>query len=176
VFQSSLKSAARREETMTTLSTTDRDKIDAAIRSLRLWVLELVAWWAAALDNRALKLWLRAELLQTRKDIRYLLTGLVGVALRDGAVCEHPLSARTIRHARHTWTKRFIQRVATRGVRLRTLADIRAVLDDLHATAARCVHRYCTRRLRDIAQPPFAVEPICALTSFTPATEAADTS
>jgi len=117
-------------------------KIALYARSLRLWAMELVVWWVGIFGDRAAKLNVRREIRDLARMTRILLLLAVAARLR------FPARKRDIRRpfgaprgCRYRWRRIRFARALTRGVRLKTLADIRDVLDHLDAHAARCFAR-----------------------------------
>lgn len=114
----------------------------AYARSLRLWVLELVAWMATVTQWRDMRLLARADLRHLRAEIRFLLVTRMAIAMRDGlfAPRRRRISANN-RHADLFLSRRRFMRFALRRVRLDTLARCRSVLDRLEDVAMRCARQ-----------------------------------
>lgn len=111
----------------------------ACARSLRLWVLELVAWMATVTQWRDMRLLARADLRHLRSEIRWLIVTRLAVAIRQGLIA--PKQRRNRNGARHEdrfLSRRRFMRFALRRVRLRTLDQCRNVLDRLECVALRC--------------------------------------
>lgn len=108
-------------------------------RSLRLWVLEFVAWMATVTHWRGLRLRVRAELRYLRSELRFLLAARVVIELNAGRLKpkargysrNNPVFDRALPQ------RRFLRQIL-RGVRLRSFADARRVFDTLDACVARC--------------------------------------
>lgn len=111
----------------------------AYARSLRLWVLELVAWMATVTQWRGLRLKVREDLRHLRSEIRFLLATRVAIDMRAGRLKPRwrGYSRNNPAFDRALPRRRFL-RHAVRGVRLRSFADVRRVLDNLDAHVARC--------------------------------------
>jgi hypothetical protein len=108
-------------------------------RSLRLWVLDFVAWLATVLQWRDLRVLARADLRHLRAEVRFLLVTRLAIAMQEGLIAPkqtQPVFSR--RHVDLFLSRRRFTRFALRGVRLETLDQCRCVLDRLEAVALRC--------------------------------------
>lgn len=117
-------------------------KIAFYVQSLRLWAMELVVWRVGIFGDRAATLNVRREVRDLARMTRMVLLLSIGARMR------FPARKREImrpfgspRGCRYRWRRIRFLRAMTRGVRLKTLADIREVLDHLDAYAARCLAR-----------------------------------
>lgn len=158
-------------------------------QSLRLWVLELLAWvagWASEMrilrndgNLRNAKKWLRDELAIVRRDIRDVLFLLV-MANRAWRKKEKLPTTRPRNAAvgfRRVERKLNILKLYLRGIRLKTLEDMRTVLDDVDRYVARALKRFPRKgpaifHIAPVAPPVWAL--ICVAPA--PAPDAADTS
>jgi hypothetical protein len=153
------------------------EKVSAHVRSLRVWVLELFAWWVLSFGNRAERIDLRRDIRDARRETRELIF-MTMVSRMTFQRCARrwmrPPSAR----AGFCYAQRRLNliRLYTRGIRLRSLRDIRDVLNDFERVVQRAIGRvpksFCTGRLAVVTAPscvPGFMEP-------TPAPEGADTS
>ncbi len=147
------------------------------VRSLRLWVLELYAWWVLSFGDRAERIGLRGDIREARREVRELLFLTMVSRMtfqRRARKWMRPPSARN----GFIYVQRRLNliRLYTRGIKLRTLRDIRDVLNNFDHIVERAVARVpkgvCTGRLAIVAPPACA----CGFTAPAPATEGADTS
>ena len=115
-------------------------EVAAFIRSLRLWVLALLAHVLGEGD-RATRLWLRAELRAARSEVRTAVlcrTALL-LWLPAGRAPPWRRPVNTRRGFRYAVRRTRMIRLVTRGLRLKTFADLRRALDDLDRLALRGV-------------------------------------
>ncbi len=152
-------------------------KYRAAAQSLRLWVMEVFAWWVAMFGDRNARLEVQRETIEARAQVRDLVFVMM-VSRMTFQRREHgwmrPPSAR--RGFRYAWRSIRPRRIYTRGLELRSLKDIRRVLDDIDAVVTRLIARVpksaATGALVAVAPPRLTLAcnapPRCA--------EAADTS
>ncbi|MBT9447021.1 MAG: hypothetical protein IV086_15070 [Hyphomonadaceae bacterium] len=152
------------------------EKLSTHVRSLRLWVLELVAWWVLHCGDRTDRIGMQRDIRAARREVRELIFLTM-------------VSRMTFQRRARKWMRppsacsgfRYVQRrlnlirLYTRGVRLRTLRDIRDVLDDFERIVERAIKRVpkgvCTGRLAIVAAPWRR-----AFAAIAPAAEGADTS
>ncbi|KAF0186584.1 MAG: hypothetical protein IV086_09490 [Hyphomonadaceae bacterium] len=152
-------------------------KLTATARTLRLWVVELIAWWVMTFGDRAARIALQGDVIAARRETRDLVFMAMVARMRfqkRKAQWMRPPSARAgFRYRFRSWR---VQRIYTRGLKLRTLKDIRRVLDDFERVVTRAIARVpkhvATGGLVAVA-PPAA---IFTCTVLTPAPEGADTS
>jgi hypothetical protein len=153
-------------------------EIADALANLRLWFLSVVEWIAefAPLPRDA-RLWLQRQLIYTRRELRVMLAAAIVSRLR---IVERPhrRSHRRKMPRGFRWAHRCAPAVRffTRGIRLRTLKDMRQVIDDFDAVVTRAF-KQLPRDLRGGVLVMTYVQklpPVCF--DITPATEAADTS
>ena len=132
------------------------------IQSLRLWVMQLVAWLATATGSRDMRLMARRDLRELRKEIRFLFTARFGIDYREGRLKPKPIrfGGKNPDIDRRIPRRRFV-RFSLRGVCLETLADCKRVLDHVEAWIARCarqlVQGVAERPLRRSGDAPVAV-------------------
>jgi hypothetical protein len=121
-------------------------KYHKAAHDLRLWVLDVLAWWLGVVgtvfDVRAARIALQGAVRDARREARDLifLAMIARMDVRRPPRCgSRPPSARVgFRYrARRFRAARFF----TRGIALRTLADIRAALDDFEGVVTRALKR-----------------------------------
>lgn len=109
------------------------------LRSLRLWVMELVVWMAAVTHRREMRLLAREDLRHLRREIRWLIVTRLAVAVRQGLIVPKQQRSRAgLRDEDRFLSRRRFMRFAMRRVRLRTLGQCRRVLGRLEAVALRC--------------------------------------
>ncbi|KAF0186576.1 MAG: hypothetical protein FD160_230 [Caulobacteraceae bacterium] len=127
-------------------------KYRKAAQDLRLWVLEVLAWWleivGTVFDVRHARLLLQGCIRDARRDARDLIF-LAMIARMD---VRRPVSRTSrppsVRRGFRYRLRRFRPaRIFTRGIALRTLADIRAVLDDFDGVVERALRRLPKTRI-----------------------------
>lgn len=153
------------------------DKISAHVRSLRAWVLELFAWWVLSFGGREDRIGLRRNIRDARREVRdFLFLAMVSrmTFQRRARWRMRPPSVR--QGFRYTQRRLNLVRLYARGIRLRTLRDIRDVLNDFERIVVRAIARVpramCTGGLVIAAAP----EPVCGFAVLAPVAEGADTS
>jgi hypothetical protein len=153
-------------------------EIADALANLRLWFLGVVAWLAdVAPLPRDARLWLQRQLIYTRRELRVMLAAAVVARMR---IVERPhrRSHRRKMPPGYRWAHRCAPAVRffTRGIRLRTLADMRRVIDDFDAVATRAFKRLPRHLRGGVLVMTYARKLVAVAFMPTPATEAADTS
>lgn len=149
----------------------------AAAQSLRLWVVELLAWWAATFGDRNARLEVQRATIearaQTRELVFLMMVSRMTFQRRQRSWMRPPSARRGFRYAQRRLN---LIRLYTRGLTLGSLKDIRRVLDDIEAIVARLIARVpgfvTTGALVAVAPPRIAM--ICNAPPF--CAEAADTS
>jgi hypothetical protein len=112
-------------------------------RSLRLWVLSFIAWLAEITQCRDLRLFMRQELRDLRHDARAVLVMHLAIEVDQQRVVPKAHTRPRRAHVReYTLSLRRFYRFVLRGIRLRSFADARRVLDNLEAYVARCAANY----------------------------------
>lgn len=118
------------------------DTSKAHVRSLRVWVLELFAWWVARPGSCKDRIDLCRDIRDGRREVRDLpfLTMVSRMTFQRRAKrWMRPPSARDgFRHAHRRLT---LVRLYTRGVRLKTLRNIPDVLNDFERTGQPAIAR-----------------------------------
>jgi len=153
-------------------------EIADALANLRLWFLSVVEWIAefAPLPREA-RLWLQRQLIDTRRELRVMLAAAIVSRMR---IVERPhrRSHRRRMPPGFRWAHRGAPAVRffTRGIRLRTLADMRRALDDFDAIATRAVARLPADLRGGVLVMTFARKRAASPLTIAPAPEAADTS
>jgi len=156
-------------------------QISALQTDLRLWVLTLVAWLARHVPSRWMRLLLRHSIRDARKDVRLLIFAKMLMRLRHRHVDHRhragqpaAISAPPGFRLRRRTTKTL--RLCTRGIALRSLRDVRKVIESIDRVVTRALRRLpmtiLTHQLVAVAIPA-CVFASCAVA---PAAEAADTS
>ena len=118
-------------------------EIADALANLRLWFLSVVKWLAefAPLPREA-RLWLQRQLIYTRRELRVMFAAAIVSRMR---IVERPYrrSHRRKMPRGFRWAHRCAPAVRffTRGIRLRTLKDMRRAIDDFEAIATRAFKR-----------------------------------
>jgi hypothetical protein len=168
----------RRSRMKVVRSKVTREQIAETVRDLRLWFIEFVAWIATYLPMPAsVRRYMREEIHRARRDIRLtialaMIAGMaVPVTQRWTSRPRGPVPGWRMQRRRMN-----IMKIYTRGIRLRTIADMRRVLENFAKVVARAKMRL-PKRMK-IAALVMARAPEMGMTPFglAPATEAADTS
>ncbi|MBL8557773.1 MAG: hypothetical protein JNM47_03585 [Hyphomonadaceae bacterium] len=147
---------------------------------LRLWVLTLVCWLAECVPQRWLRLQLQQCVRDVRKDVKMLIFVKVLMRLRRRAAGHHPyaqpaaISAPPGFRLRRSRTKTLD--LVTRGISLRTLRDIRRVIETIDRVVTRAIKRIPTMIVTHTLVAVWI--PACLLDACAPApaAEIADTS
>ena len=127
-------------------------------RSLRLWVMDLLAWWVMTFGDRAARIALQHDVIEARRQTRDLvfmaMVARMTFQKRKRGRMRPPSARAGFRYAVRALR---VQRIYTRGLKLRTLKDIRRVLDDFERAVARAIarvpKRVATGRLVAVAPP-----------------------
>lgn len=144
------------------------EKIALFVRSLGLWTLELVALWVKLFGDRNGRIDLRRRLRALRRDTRLVFMIAVAARLRfnDGPIAR-TFPFRTPRGVRYRRRRPRWARLITRGIKLDSLADIRAALDDFDAHVARAFarlpKRFLAGRLVNARVDGLVRAPLCAV-------------
>jgi hypothetical protein len=118
------------------------DKIKIHVRSLRVWVLELFAWWVLAFGSSAERISLRRDIREARSQARELIFLMMISRMtfqKHARQWMRPPSARS--GFRYAHRRLNLVRLYTRGIRLRSLRDIRDVLNDFERVVQRAIKR-----------------------------------
>ena len=118
--------------------------IRAAAESLRLWVMAALAWFAAWGGDREARLETRADLRDARRRAREIFCLAVAAQMTFHAPQGRRIGGRPFGAApgfRYRGRRFNAIRLMTRGLKLKTLADIRRALDRFDATVARLFAR-----------------------------------
>ncbi|KAF0180738.1 MAG: hypothetical protein FD160_1700 [Caulobacteraceae bacterium] len=156
-----------------------RTDLQAHAQRLRLWLLEVAVWLVEAIGFREGRIALSKHRIEARRELRELLFLMMCARMRFRKAEKRrrwlrpPSTPSGFRYA-----KRRIDmvRLYTRGIALRTFAQMRRALDDLGGVVERAIARVpktiATGRLVLSA----AAMPVLGFTALTPAAKAADTS
>ncbi len=152
-------------------------RITAAARALRLWVVDLIAWWVMTFGDRNARIALQHDIIEARREARELVFMAMVARMRfqkRKSRWMRPPSARA--GFRYVCRTMRVQRIYTRGLKLKTLKDIRRVLDDFERIVRRAIARVpkqvSTGGLVAVAPPAV----IFSCTARASAAEGADTS
>ncbi|KAF0175388.1 MAG: hypothetical protein FD160_3141, partial [Caulobacteraceae bacterium] len=118
------------------------EKIRTHVRSLRLWVLEVFAWWVLGFGTREERLGLRRDIADARREVRELVfLSMVSrmTFQRRARRWMRPPSAHT--GFRYAQRRLNLIRLYTRGIKLKTLRDIRDALNDFERIVQRAIAR-----------------------------------
>ncbi len=118
------------------------EKLKTHVRSLRLWVLELFAWWVLSFGNRAERIGLRGDIREARREVRELLFLTMVSRMtfqRRARKWMRPPSARG--GFRYVQQRLNLIRLYTRGIKLRSLRDIRDALNEFDRVVQRAIAR-----------------------------------
>jgi len=148
---------------------------------LRLWVLTLVCWLAERIPQRWLRLLLQQSIRDVRKDLKLLIFAklLMRVRRRESDSL-HPfaqpaaISAPPGFELRRRTTKTL--KLCTRGIRMRTLRDIRRVIEVIDSVITRALRKLPMTILTHILVAVRIPGRVFASCAVAPAAEAADTS
>jgi len=153
-------------------------QVAEALAALRLWVLQILAWVAeyAPLPRDA-RLWMQGQLRRVRSDIRLLIAAAVISRMRKVKRRRVQMHKRKLPRG-FRWAARRSPAIGciTRGIRLRTLADMRRVLDEFDKVVDRALANLPRIRRSGILVLTHAQRPAPVPFFIAPATQPADTS
>ena len=156
-----------------------RTDLKAHAQSLRLWLLEIAVWLVEAIGFREGRIALNRHRLEARRELRELIFLLMCQRMRFRKTDRRKRWTRppsTPHGFRYAHKRLDMVRLYTRGIALKSFAQMRRTLDDLDAIVTRAIARVprgvSTGRLAIIATPT----PVSGFTGPAPATEGADTS
>ncbi len=121
-----------------------RTDLQAHVQSLRLWLLEIAVWLVEAIGFREGRKALHAMRLEARRELRQLIFLMMCQRMRFRKSerrkrwLRPPSTPRGFRYAQRGLD---MVRLYTRGIALRTFAEMRRALDDLDATVTRAIAR-----------------------------------
>ncbi len=156
-----------------------RTDLQAHAQSLRLWLLEIAVWLVEAIGFREGRIALNGMRVEARRELRQLIFMMMCQRMRF----HRPDTRRrwmrppsTPLGFRYACKRLDAVRLYTRGIALKSFAEMRRALDDLDAIVTSAIARVpkgiSTGRLVLIAAPA----PVSGFTAPTPAAEGADTS
>ncbi|KAF0176350.1 MAG: hypothetical protein FD160_2997 [Caulobacteraceae bacterium] len=156
-----------------------RTDLHAHAQSLRLWVLEILAWMAAAVGFRQGRIAVRALQSEVRRDLRELVFAMMCARMafrkREGALpTAIPRSAPP--GFRFAWRRFNVDRFYTRGVAMKTFRQMQAVLNDLDRVVTRAIARVPKRRAPGAIVAVAPPRAMLVQYTFARAPEGADTS
>ena len=156
-----------------------RTDLQAHAQSLRLWLLEIAVWLVEAIGFREGRIALNKHRLEARRELRELIFLMMCARMRFRKTERRRRWMRppsTPRGFRYALRRIDMVRLYTRGIALKTFAEMRRALDNLDAVV-RCaiarVPKAMSTGVLAICAPP-AVGAVCAAPA--PATKGADTS
>jgi hypothetical protein len=149
-----------------------------AAHDLKVWVLELCAWVVAFVGGRDARLWVQRQTLIARHRTRELIFLAMVAQLSFRSQAPRP-GGRAPTGCDVRIREKYFRPVAlyTRGIRLRTLGDIRRALAHFDAVVRRALKRL--PKIRAFAETVAAVRPraiVLVAQTCGPEREAADTS
>ncbi|KAF0175918.1 MAG: hypothetical protein IV086_01390 [Hyphomonadaceae bacterium] len=156
-----------------------RTDLQAHAQSLRLWLLEIAVWLVEAIGFREGRIALNRHRIEARRELRQLIFLMMCARMRFRKTdtrrrwMRPPSAPRGFRYARRRLD---MARLYTRGVALKTFAQMRRVLDDLDEVVERAIARVpkgiSTGRLAICTAPAI----VLAFAAPAPAADGADTS
>ena len=156
-----------------------RSDLQAQAQSLKLWLMEIAVWLVEAIGFREGRIALNKHRLEARRELRQLIFLMMCQRMRFRKT---ELRKRWLRPPsipagfRYAHKRIDMVRLYTRGIALKTFAEMRRALDDLDGIVARAIARVpkgvSTGRLAISAAPM----PVSGFTGPAPAAEGADTS
>jgi hypothetical protein len=118
------------------------EKIRTHVRSLRVWVLEVFAWWVLGFGTREERIGLRHDIRDARREVRELvflsMVSRMTFQKRTRKWMRPPSARSGFRYAQRRLN---LIRLYTRGIRLKTLRDIRDVLNHFDRVVQRAIAR-----------------------------------
>ncbi|KAF0185275.1 MAG: hypothetical protein IV086_08345 [Hyphomonadaceae bacterium] len=164
---------------MQIFSPVTRTDLQAHAQSLKLWLLEIAVWLVEAIGFREGRIALNGMRLEARRELRQLIFMMMCARMRFRKTEQRRRWMRppsTPRGFRYAQRRIDMVRLYTRGIALKSFAQMRRVLDDLDAVVKRAIARVpksvSTGRLTICVAPT----PVSGFTAPTPAAEGADTS
>jgi hypothetical protein len=121
-----------------------RTDLQAHAQSLRLWLLEIAAWLVDAIGFREGRIALNGMRVEARRELRQLIFMMMCQRMRFRKTerrrrwMRPPSTPRGFRYAQRRLD---MVRLYTRGIALRTFAQMRSALDNLDAIVTRAIAR-----------------------------------
>ncbi|MBT9445482.1 MAG: hypothetical protein IV086_07285 [Hyphomonadaceae bacterium] len=163
---------------MQVFSPVTRTDLQAHAQSLRLWLLEIAVWLVEAIGFREGRIALNRHRIEARRELRQLIFLMMCARMRFRKTDTRRRWMRppsTPRGFRYAYRRIDMVRLYTRGIVLKTFAEMRRALDDLDTVVTRAIARVpksvSTGRLVIVASMP-----VLHFITPTPAAEGADTS
>jgi hypothetical protein len=117
-------------------------RFKAHIRSLRMWVLEVCAWWVLGFGTREDRIELRREVSEARREVRELIFLTMVSRMTFQRHARRWMRPPSVRMGfRFAQRRLHMMRLYTRGIRLRTLRDVRDVLNNFERVVAKAIAR-----------------------------------
>jgi hypothetical protein len=156
-----------------------RASIEAFAQSLKLWVLELAAWFVTLMDSREGRIQLQHLIIEARQDVRVLVALKMGLRLRI-----HPGRRFATGHGYRSAPPGFAVRARTgrrlrlftRAISLKNIRDMQRVLADLDGVVTRALARLPQRITRTSTVIVGVVADALHISAPAHAPEGADTS
>ena len=150
-----------------------RDQWTTYAQSLRLWALDLLVWFAGVTKWRPVRLRAQQELRFLRSEVRRILLSRMAIEVLASPPAERKPKRRAHVRERAGYYRSF-KRCVLRGIRLRTFADAKRVLEHLEAHVARCVAQ-CRAGMKSRPRKRVSLTcAVCVLVAY--AADAPDTS
>ena len=121
-----------------------RTDLQAHAQSLRLWLPEIAVWLAEAIGFREGRITLNKHRLEARRELRQLIFLMMCQRMRFRKTDRRKRWLRppsTPKGFRYAHRRLDMVRLYTRGIGLRTFADMRRALDDLDRIVTRAIAR-----------------------------------
>jgi hypothetical protein len=118
--------------------------LKACAQSLRLWLMEIVAWMVEAIGFREGRIALNKHRMETRREVRELIFLMMCARMRfrktekRGRWMRPPSAPPGFRYV---YRRLDMVRLYTRGIALKTFAEMRRALDDLERILERAIAR-----------------------------------
>ncbi|KAF0181721.1 MAG: hypothetical protein FD160_1561 [Caulobacteraceae bacterium] len=121
-----------------------RTDLQAHAQSLRLWLLEIAVWLLEAIGFREGRIALNGMRMEARRELRRLIFLMMCARMRFRKAERRRRWVRppsTPRGFRYAQRRLDMVRLYTRGIALKTFAEMRRALDDLDAVVTRAIAR-----------------------------------
>jgi hypothetical protein len=121
-----------------------RTDLKACAQSLKLWLVEIVAWMVEAIGFREGRIALNKHRIETRREVRELIFLMMCAKMRFRKTERRQRWLRppsTPPGFRYGYRRLDMVRLYTRGIALKSFAEMRRALDDLDAIVTRAIAR-----------------------------------
>ena len=121
-----------------------RTDLKACAQSLKLWLKEIAVWLAEAIGFREGRIALNRHRVEARRELRELIFLMMCARMRFRKTEKRRRWMRppsTPRGFRYAHKRTDMVRLYTRGIRLKSFAEMRRALDDLDAIVTRAIAR-----------------------------------